>query len=87
MADDDHILIKLDFSNAFNCLRRDSMLEAVYREIPEIYNFCHLSYASSSYLSFGDQIILSEEGSQQGDPLGPLLFSLTVNPIFVFYTQ
>jgi len=81
LAEDDHIVVKLDFSNAFNCLRRDCMLEAVYREIPEIYNFCHLSYASSSYLSFGDQIILSEEGSQQGDPLGPLLFSLTVNPI------
>ena len=26
-----HVIVKLDFSNAFNALRRDSMLEAVYQ--------------------------------------------------------
>ena len=30
-------LIKLDFSNAFNTLRRDAMLEAVHKDLPEIY--------------------------------------------------
>jgi len=29
-------------------------------------------------LRFGDYILCSEEGVQQGDPLGPLLFSLTL---------
>ena len=74
-------LIKLDFSNAFNSLRRDAMLEAVYREVPEIFNFCHLSYVENSTLFFGDYRISSEEGPQQGDPLGPLLFALTIHPI------
>ena len=35
------VVAKLDFSNAFNCLRRDSMLQAVYDRILELYNFCH----------------------------------------------
>src|SRR5260221_13004965 len=34
--------IKLDFSNAFNTLRMDAMLEAIYRAVPEIFNFCYL---------------------------------------------
>jgi hypothetical protein len=74
-------LIKLDFSNAFNTLRRDDMLEAVLKEIPEIFNFCHLSYAENSTLLFNEFKISSEEGPQQGDPLGPLLFALTIHPI------
>ena len=80
---DDQIFIKLDFSNAFNSLRRDSMLEAVRREVPEILNFCRLAYSTPSWLSFGDKWISSEMGPQQGDPLGPLLFSLTLHPLLV----
>ena len=32
-------------------------------------------------LKFGNRQILSQEGIQQGDPLGPLLFCLTIYPI------
>lgn len=27
---EDHVIVKLDFSNAFNCLRRETLLKAVY---------------------------------------------------------
>ena len=33
-----------------------------------------MCYARASLLSFGDHLLLSDEGAQQGDPLGPLLF-------------
>jgi len=33
------VIAKLNFSNAFNCLHRDSMLKAVFQQIPEIYNY------------------------------------------------
>ena len=33
----DHILIKLDFQNAFNSLRRDKLLDAVKNVVPEIF--------------------------------------------------
>jgi hypothetical protein len=67
-------LLKLDFKNAFNMLRRDSMFQTVHEEIPELYPFVHMCYSSASLLNFGEYILLSDEGVQQGDPLGPLLF-------------
>ena len=57
------------------------MLEAVLSEVPEIYNFCHLAYNDSSILKFGEHSVWSAMGPQQGDPLGPLLFCLTIQPI------
>ena len=77
----DACFYKLDFSNAFNTLRRDAMLEAVKQHVPEIFNFCCLAYADGSDLLYEDRIIRSEEGPQQGDPLGPFLFCLTLQPV------
>jgi hypothetical protein len=59
----------------------------VLKEVPEIFNFCHLSYAESSTLLFHEFKILSEEGPQQGDPLGPLLFALALHPILQSLTS
>ena len=44
------VLLKLDFSNAFNSIRRDKMLEAVQRLAPSIYPFVHSVYSSPSFL-------------------------------------
>jgi hypothetical protein len=45
---DDSVAVKIDFSNAFNCIRRDSVLAAVADAVPEIYRFYHLSHFHSS---------------------------------------
>ena len=42
---DDHVLVKLDFSNAYNTIRRDAVLETVAAKMPELYRFVHLSLA------------------------------------------
>ena len=76
---DKHALVKLDFSNAFNSLRRDKMLEAVHDLAPEIYPHVYSAYSSPSTLHWGDHTIQSSEGVQQEDPLGPLLFCLTLH--------
>ena len=71
------VLLKVDFKNAFNQIRRDVVLLKVKNLVPEIYSFVYQCYATSSDLFFGDTYkIESQEGVQQGDPLGPFLFSL-----------
>ena len=77
----DQALIKLDFANAFNSLRRDHMLAAVAAELPELFDFCRASYGGVSTLKFGADRVSSQEGAQQSDPLGPLLFCLTLHPL------
>ena len=78
---DDHVLVKLDFSNAFNSLHRHDMLLAVLNRVPELYPYCCSAYSHPSTLFFGPHTISSEEGPQQGDPLGPLLFCNTIQPL------
>ena len=79
----DHILVKLDFQNAFNSIHREAVLHAVANHIPALYPFCHLTYSSHTSLTFGDGFVSSEDGVQQGDPLGPLLFCLTIHPLLI----
>ena len=72
---EDFIMVKVDFRNAFTSISRKCLLESIRTKSPDIYNYPVLSYATSSYLFFGEDIILSEIGVQQGDPEGPPLFS------------
>jgi len=69
-----HLLLKLDFKNVFNCLRRDKMLAAVSKKGPELFPLIHSTYGTPSFLFIGDTIIQSAEAIQQGDPQGPLFF-------------
>jgi len=55
--------VKLAFADAFNSVRRDALLEAVARYIPELYIFIHMTNENCNpILIFGDFIISSEEG-------------------------
>ena len=74
-----YVVAKIDFCNAFNSLRRDLMLHSVHSTVPGIYRFCHLCYNNPSILMFDDRTILSQEGPHQGDPLGSLLFCLSIH--------
>ena len=76
-----HVMLKLNFQNAFNTLRRDKMLNTVRESAPSLYSFIHSAYEKPSTLFCGDCTIQSSEGIQQGDPLGPFLFCLTIHPM------
>ena len=75
------VILKLDFENALNCIRRDKMLQAVSNLAPELAPFVLASYSEPSTLFWGETSLRSSEGVQQGDPLGPLLFCLTIHKL------
>ena len=72
------ILLKLDYKNAFNTLRRDHLLRVVKDELHQLYPLIWQIYSSPSELIFGDTILQSATGVQKGDPLGPALFTLAI---------
>ena len=76
-----HVIVKLDFSNAFNSVRRDLILDSIAANTPEIYRLVHSAYSCEPILSFGEYEILSSEGAQQGDPLGCLEFCEAIQPL------
>jgi hypothetical protein len=75
----DCVIIKLDVKNAFNTVERDVLLGEVEENIPSLYPFLHQVYHSPSNLFYNNSLILSQVGAQQGDPLGPLTFSLAIH--------
>ena len=70
----------LDYVNAFNTMRRDTILDTVTDKAPEIYKFVLASHSCESKLAFGPYTILSREGSQQGDPLSALEYCDAAQP-------
>ena len=52
--DSDRAFVKLDFTNAFNTVRRDAMLEAVHRLCPDIYDLALSAYGASLSLWAGE---------------------------------
>jgi hypothetical protein len=75
------IMLKVDFSNAFNMVDRTEMLKQAREKLPSIYKWVEFCYAQPANLFFGEALLLSMAGVQQGDPLGPLLFSLVLHPL------
>ena len=82
------VVIKTDFSNAFNSILRRAILNAVKISFPGLYAYVLAVYGPKSELWTAVEAgrrspILSEEGVQQGDVLGPFLFCLVLQPILI----
>ena len=76
----DSVLL-IDFENAFNSVDRDTILDWSYEKAPECYPYVLNSYGSPSFLFYNDEIIESQSGVQQGDPIGPDLFSAALSKV------
>ena len=61
-----------------NECNRSAFLDGVCKEFPEISPWVYWCYSQPAELRFGHRHILASTGVQQGDPLGPLLFSLVL---------
>ena len=79
--DDNFVLFKVDMKNAFNLVSRQSILEECTTFYPELLPWVSYCYGSHPLLWHPLGKITSECGVQQGDPQGPLLFSLALHKL------
>ena len=74
-------VLKIDLANAFNSMRRHSIQQALSARCPELLAWFLSTYATPSPLYVQDHQLTSSTGVQQGDPLGPLYFSLGLHSL------
>jgi hypothetical protein len=75
----DHIAIKTDIKNAFNSLHRAFVLASA-QVYPALAPLIVLMYGAPSNISYNDFTFTVERGVNQGDPMGPVLYSTAIKP-------
>ena len=74
-------MLKIDFTNAFNLVDRQTFINEVKMNLASIYNWVVYCYGIECILDYDGFTIQSSCSVQQGDPLGPLLFALALNTL------
>ena len=79
--DDSEAMLLIDAKNAFNSLNRSLALQNIELICPSIVTALRNSYDSPSNLNVNGKILLSQEGTTQGDPLATSMYGLALIPL------
>lgn len=79
----------IDFKNAFNSIHRGAIYHQLEEHLPGLVPLFRFIYArpSNIYFNDGSRAAVCGTGVKQGDPLGPLYFSLALQPVLVTLSQ
>lgn len=80
-SQDTMTMLLIDFTNAFNVVSRTVLIKEVRDKCPSISKWVEFCYARPAKLYYNEFTLASAQGVQQGDPLGPLVFSLALHPL------
>ena len=74
-------ILSIDFSNAFNSVRRKKILQGLEKYCPLLIPFFQWSYSDPTELrdAHGLRCCKSETGTRQGDPLSMLYFAVSIH--------
>ncbi len=79
--EDNEAMLLVDATNAFNALNRQLALHNIRRLCPAIATILINTYRNPTDLFAGGDILLSREGTTQGDPLAMPMYGLATMPI------
>ena len=81
----ENLILKIDFENIFNSINRQFVLEETFEIHPEDYKYSPSEYSQPSFFFYGNSVMKSCEGTQQGDPVSPPLFSNSIQDMIVSF--
>ncbi|KAL0205955.1 hypothetical protein P9112_001262 [Eukaryota sp. TZLM1-RC] len=84
---ENNFIFNLDFSNAFNSVRRKAIFEVIQKHFPELSSYFYLFYGKPSELVYDVFSLKSPSGVKQGDPLGPLLFCISIQESLIVINE
>ena len=79
--DETEAILLVDASNSFNSLNRQSALLNIQRLCPSIATALINTYRAPSELYVDGDVLLSQEGTTQGDPLAMPMYALATIPL------
>jgi hypothetical protein len=74
----DWVCLSVDIVNAFNTVDRKAIINSLQSRAPHLVPWAQKSLGQPTLLLCGEHSITSEQGVQQGDPLGPLFFAMGI---------